>query len=133
MQFQSTTTECRCPVLGTLSSGATSRTKPRGLQIPFLFQLASKMVGAILYPCVLKLDEIYGHPRLFVHQTSVRRWFTVCLSPTVTLWTLFMRNSHILVLLNHPLCESWGSAGPTAVAGCQHNVAVVHVLTTKLN
>lgn len=41
---------------------ARSRTKPRDLQIPFLFQLASKMVGTVAYLCVQKWMEIWGHP-----------------------------------------------------------------------
>lgn len=41
---------------------ARSRTKPRDLQIPFLFQLASKMVGTVAYLCVQNWMEIWGHP-----------------------------------------------------------------------
>lgn len=48
--FLSSTTGCRCRTLRIFKS----RTKPRGLQIPFLFQLSSKMVGANMYCCVLK-------------------------------------------------------------------------------
>lgn len=50
---RSSTTGGAVDFIAPLLPGAKSRTKPRDFQIPFLFQLASKMVGAIMIPCAL--------------------------------------------------------------------------------